>query len=510
MNFQAKKIRRINWAKKRKTLLSTLNDLIIKFLQFIFKLIASAFRTKHFLPIFLVFLMFSGLAYGGYKTIEFIRNFSAKDVVLSVLSQKIKTDEFNHTNFLLVGVGGDDHDGENLTDVLKIISIDHSNKYISMVSIPRDLWVKTPEFKGTKINELFALEKTQTDNEAMAIDFLAKEIEKLSGINIHYKIKIDFQSFKNAVNALGCVHIDIPEAIYDPTYPKDGTYGFDPFKINTGPQCIDGETALKYARTRHTTAGGDFSRSERQVLLIKAIKDEALSSGVLLSPTKLTKLYATFKQDVYTDLNLDELVYLAKIAPKFNSNNIMSVNINDAPYEAGGFLYAPPQGNYNGAFVFVPSYNALGKFSSAEIYNEIKIFINFFVYQSATYEAKTPLHILNGTKTPGLAGDLLYTLSRYGLKVARYGNAFEVSMENTIIYFRPSYDEQGNLIEENFLKNPLINYLQNFLPPFTVQSSVGTAYDQNNFDTKAKYIIVLGQDFVDFKSKHPELFYFWN
>ena len=87
------------------------------------------------------------------------------------------------------------------------------------------------------------------------------------------------------VDALGGIDIDVPRAINDPYFPDERLVGYAPFNVKAGPQKMDGATALKYSRSRKTTS--DFDRSERQQLVIDAIKKKALSVGVLSNPVKI-------------------------------------------------------------------------------------------------------------------------------------------------------------------------------------------------------------------------------
>jgi len=513
MTFETKKIRKINWKKKQQQSFNLLKDFFNFFIKKSRSIILETPKKKHNFGFLLIIIMIIIFGYASYKVVTLAQSFSPKDIILSIFSQKIKTDEKNHTNFLLVGTGGGDHDGADLTDSIKVVSIDHDNKYITMISVPRDLWVKTEEFGGTRINQLFEFKKGQTDSEQIGMDFLSQKISEITGLDIHYNIKIDFESFKQAVDSLGCVHIDVPSAIYDPFYPKDGTYSYDPFKIEAGPQCIDGDTALKYARSRYTTAGGDFNRSERQALLIRAIKDSALSAGVLLNPKKLSNLYATFKDNIYMDLSWDELIYLAKISSKFASDKILSQTINDVPYDVGGFLYAPPRDDFKGASVLCPSYSMRkANCTDPESYTEIRQFIDFFSFNTEIFEKQMPLRLLNGTKINGIALDALYMLSRHGFEVTRYGNAINTDTDFTTVYVKPKFDKNGKQIEiKNLRADPFLQILENYLGYFQVADFVGSEYDSEDFrDSETKYIIVLGKDFSGFKNGRAEWFYYWN
>ena len=130
----------------------------------------------------------------------------------------------------------------------------------------------------------------------------------------------------------------------DTQYP-DNNWGYETFKVKKGKQVFDGKTALKYARSRHSTS--DFDRSIRQQLIIRAIKDRLLSLGTLGNPVKLKALYDAVSSNVRTDMPVSEIVALALFAKGLPSDRILSFNLNDTCFQSvsecdrGGILYTP-------------------------------------------------------------------------------------------------------------------------------------------------------------------------
>ncbi|MDR2540366.1 MAG: LCP family protein, partial [Candidatus Peribacteria bacterium] len=147
------------------------------------------------------------------------------------------------------------------------------------------------------------------------------DIGQMLNIDIPYYATVDFTAFKEVVDSIGGVDIIVPETLHDTTYPngkKRPNDGYITFHIDAGEQHLDGETALKYARSRHSTS--DFSRSLRQQLIIMGIKDKILSSGLNLSTAP--QLYAQYKNYVNTNISLQEMlrsVQFIKQLGKFNS-----------------------------------------------------------------------------------------------------------------------------------------------------------------------------------------------
>jgi hypothetical protein len=153
------------------------------------------------------------------------------------------------------------------------------------------------------------------------------------------------------------LEIDVPEDLVDVSYPDDN-WGYQTFKVSKGLQTFDGATALKYARSRHSTS--DFDRSLRQQSLVRALKEKLLSLGTLSKPSKIQSLYSALSSHIRTDLSLREMAALALFAKELPSKNILSFNLNDSCFQSvsscdrGGILYTPARDLFNGASVLLP------------------------------------------------------------------------------------------------------------------------------------------------------------
>lgn len=419
----------------------------------------------------------------AFKVFSFIKELSFKDLFLALLNRPAQTDEYNHTNFLLLGRGGGLHDGANLTDSMILASFDMTDKTVGMVSIPRDFWVKTEEVGSTRINKIMELALDEGYTEKEGLELLRSTVEETLDVPVHYYALIDFSGFEKVVDDIGGIEMDIPETLYDPFYPKDGTYDFEPFYIKEGLQTLDGATALKYARSRKTTS--DFDRSKRQKEVLKAIKEKLVSSDVLFSKTKLKRLYQTYQETVLTNLQIYEFIYLGRQTQGFDTGNIAQAVINDDPYTVGGLLYTPERQYYGGAFVLVPQTND---------FTELRYFTRLVLYKPQIFIENAPIHMLNGTKTAGLAYDMLTHLERYGLDTVRYGNS-EEKVQKTQIYLRKPGQYAETVRELELIFNT------------EVIDATGTQYSKDEFSSQADIVIVLGEDMVQYKEDKPELFY---
>lgn len=330
--------------------------------------------------------------------------------LMDIAGTPLPTDEYGHTNFLLLGQGDESHDGVDLTDTLIIASIDPRTRSAAMISVPRDLYMRTARMGAGRINALYRDFKGYLMQEDRmnaveaghaAMRELVTELSATFGIELHHVVKIDFVAFTQAVDALGGIDIDVPEDLYDPEYPTND-YGYQTFSVLAGPQHFDGETALKYARSRHSTS--DFDRSRRQQDLIQALADKAKSDGTLTDPSRITALLRIMDQHVATTLTFREMVTLANMATNIDKHNIVSVQF--SLEGAGGFLYPPPRDQFGGAAVLIPN-----------SWDEIRTFMHLILVERPLFLDEGPIDVLNAGAPSGGAGLLGMELERYTLNV---------------------------------------------------------------------------------------------
>jgi LCP family protein required for cell wall assembly len=413
--------------------------------------------------------------------------FSMKQIFISAIGSGLETDDYGHTNILLLGVGGEGHDGANLTDTMMVASIDDADGTVSLLSVPRDLYIAESDVGwGTRINSIYQYIYDEDEDSVAAEASLEKEMEELLGIDIQYYAKIDFKGFVEIVDAIGGITVTVPETINDESYPAtDGSLElYDPFYLTAGEQELDGETALKYARSRHSTAGGDFDRAKRQQQVIEAIKDKALSLGVLANPSKIKNIYYAISSNFETNLSLSNMLTLVDQSGDFEDDSIASAVFSDAAYQTGGFLYTPER--EEGDPFYLEPYT--GDFS------ELQQFAQLFFYHPNVVQDQIPVMVLNGTKEESMAGLTKMMLVRYGFN-AVYGNAPDKNIADTMIY---NLSPKDDAVNETIEVLPSLTYgeISEDVPPEVVTAAEG-----------AKIVIVLGQDFAEYYRDHDNLFY---
>ena len=227
-------------------------------------------------------------------------------------------------NILLMGIDQRVGDGEpaHRTDTMMVMTIDPVTMRAGILSIPRDIWVPVPGFNNFRINTANFLGDTK-DYPGGGVALAKKTVESFLGVQIHYAARINFTAFESFIDRIGGVTIDVPEDVYDAEYPTND-YRTEIFQLGKGTQTMDGETALKYARTRHSS-GGDFDRARRQQQVIFAVKEklknpQILASLVAAAPELLVELSTSVK----TDMTLDQMQQLAVLGTRIERSNIKS------------------------------------------------------------------------------------------------------------------------------------------------------------------------------------------
>ena len=212
------------------------------------------------------------------------------------------------------------------TDTIMVATLDPAGKTASLLSIPRDLMVSIRLSNGMLIQDRINTAYFYGEyyhNPGGGIALVQQQVEELLGIHIHYYALINFGGLKKMVDALGGVTVTLDQPLIDNAYPTDN-YGFQSIYLPAGPQHLDGEKALWYARSRHMDS--DFGRMQRQQKLMLAIKDRALQLGAIFRiPFFLNELGGALK----TDLSLSEMKSLTDLSKDIKSQDIVNIELDE-------------------------------------------------------------------------------------------------------------------------------------------------------------------------------------
>lgn len=317
-------------------------------------------------------------------------------------------------SILLLGIDQRcDETGPNHTDTMMVVTIDPLSLSAGVLSLPRDLWVEIPGFGTDRVNQAnYYGEAFEYPGGGPAL--AVETVEALLGVPIDYYVTVNFDAFVEVVDLIGGIDIQAPEAIDDLSYP-DRCYGYDPFHITAGNHHLNGQQALKYARTR-ATFGGDVDRAGRQQAVILAVRDRAVQLDNL--PQLIAQaplLWQTFQKNVRTNLSLEEALQLGRLAQNIPKGSIYTAVID--------YNYVYNEVTPDGRAVLVPVRDNI-RLLRDQLFTPPVIptpMIENLPALMANENARVAVY--NGTAVFGLAAATEEYLQQYGLNIAEVGNA---------------------------------------------------------------------------------------
>lgn len=254
-----------------------------------------------------------------------------------------------YLNILVIGVDTRPDGGEQNADVIIIARLDLKSKSMNSVTIPRDLLVEIPGHGEGKINSAYGIGLEEDPGSRIAgVAKVRDTIEHNFDVSIDDYVMIDFEGFREVVDAVGGIDINVPTRIVDEAYPTED-YGIRTLIIEAGLQHMDGETALSYARTRH--ADSDDQRRERQMLVIQALFDKGQQVGTV---TRAADLIAALSGATQTSFHWEQQLALAALALEMDESRIRMWNIKQPLIQSGTTA--------NGAWVYVGDRDAITAF----------------------------------------------------------------------------------------------------------------------------------------------------
>ncbi|MFC1639071.1 LCP family protein [Patescibacteria group bacterium] len=390
-------------------------------------------------------------------------------------------------NVLLVGMGGEGHDGANLTDTIILASYRPSDGRVAMLSVPRDLLVPVPGHGWRKINSVNAF--GELNSPGRGGDLTRTTMEGLLGIDIPYYVRIDFQGFRQIIDSIGGLDIYVERGFTDYSYPTYN-HGVQVVSFDEGWTHMNGESALQYARSRHGNhgEGSDFARSRRQQKVLSALKEKMLSYKTFSSPSTITNTLAALKANIATNLDVGEILRLSRLARSVERDDIRHTILDNSP---GSILV---DSVVYGAYVLLPKkgdWNALREVATDMLGEPAEPEDAVLAEAEGEETSETPaappelvsalVELQNGSGQAGVARDLSSQLKNAGFKIAKIGNADSFDYGTTLVYDLTD----GSLISA-------LKRLRQQLPDAEMMAARGTQVPPHS--DSADFLIIIGRD----------------
>jgi polyisoprenyl-teichoic acid--peptidoglycan teichoic acid transferase len=361
-------------------------------------------------------------------------------------------------NFLLIG--SDKRSGSSFrTDTMIIAILRPNDGQVSLISIPRDLWVSIPTWENQRINTAYQ-HGENSGYPGGGAGLLRDTIQYNLGIRIDHTAMVDFDGFRQIVDTLGGVDVPVSCAytdwrLIDPTYDPQNENNWYLYTANPGVIHMDGDLALWYARSRQKSS--DFDRGRRQQEVLRSIYSQALQAGTL---TRIPELYNNLKDTVNTDLGITDILQLSIIAPRMTNADIRSYYMRP-PYVTSWITDG-------GAYVLSPNQELLGQMLTEAMSPSTR-----------TVQRQTiTIDVMNGTSIPGYAALASNRLNYAGYETRivpsdRQDYAYSVLIDKTVTQDRAASDAILNVMG---------------MQP----SSLISAPDPNS---TSQYLLILGYDY---------------
>jgi LCP family protein required for cell wall assembly len=232
--------------------------------------------------------------------------------------------------FTVLLLGSDDDEKFDpkvvLTQSMILVRVDPAAKQVTMLSIPRDLWVPLSTGGTAKIDAAYAY-----GGAAAAI----ATVEQNFGVRVDDYVWVGLKGLIKLIDALGGVDVVASNPVLDDYYPNDinsnNPSGYLRVAVLPGPQHLNGTSALQYVRSRHGDLEGDFGRSQRQQQVLLAVRAKASQMTIADIPD----LAAAFNGELKTSMSIERVRQLLPIAGQIKPESIRQIVLLE-PYTSIG------------------------------------------------------------------------------------------------------------------------------------------------------------------------------
>lgn len=340
--------------------------------------------------LFVIIILVAGGGLAFWKAGSILNKISSGNIfsdlihVIPGVEGELKGETDGRINIAILGMRGEEMSGGGLlADTIMVASIKPLENKASLISIPRDLYVTIPDTnQQDKINAVHLYGEEQ--KKGQGLEKMKEILEEVTGLPIHYSASINFEGFKQLIDAVGGIKITLSEPFSEPLQFKE-EHVCDPdvftvpsgnfeekindkgrivaryplcynenlecggeFNLPAGEQILNGEQALCYVRSRKTSS--DFDRAKRQQIVIKSLRESLFSSKTFTSFERMNDILNSLGDNVRTDMALWEMKKFFDIYQ--NMDNLeMYQRVLENSQE--GLLYHPGEDNGAG-YILLP------------------------------------------------------------------------------------------------------------------------------------------------------------
>lgn len=265
----------------------------------------------------------------------------------------LKGEFSDRVNILILGMGGDGHEGPYLTDTIMVASLKPSTGEAGLISIPRDLGVKSADGALQKINTVNAF--AEADRKGSGGEAAMRTVSEVLDLSIPYYVRVDFRAFRELVDEVGGIMVYVDRPFSDATFPTGVNGDTRTISFVAGWQKMDGARALDYARSRMGSngEGSDFARSRRQQKVLVALKQKLFSTDTLLDPGRIARVMGTLDRHLKTNLGTGDIIRLIELGRRVKTDTIHHLVLDDRPDGElkaaiidGVFFLVPVEGSF--------------------------------------------------------------------------------------------------------------------------------------------------------------------
>lgn len=353
-------------------------------------------------------------------------------------------------NILVLGLQIGGASTNPLTDSMMTVGYDPKSASLSMLSIPRDLWVPIPGHGEGRINEAFqdggAGEATLT-------------VQQNLGIPVNYYALVSYGAFEKLIDDVGGVTVDVPRNLDDPTFPAADEQHYDPFHITKGIHHLNGHEALRYARERHDDPLGDIGRAQRQQQVLMALKSQILRPANVL---KIGLILRDVRATIRTNFPLDQAAGLGLNILRVTPANVHKDVLQYDNKAVQGYITP------GGADVLLPNKAA------------IKQIVGGVFGPSLSYlQAGATVRVDNGNGYPLAATGFAKVLANMGVKTLDPGDADRTDYPTARVRI---FTSDGQKVQEGRL----------------IAAMLGVQPELASGQEKADIVVTLGRDYAPF------------